>query len=143
MSLIQRIKSVLGLNGSTRPEDDRPVAVTVEHDPSVTDDEEADVEDPDTTDERDEVPESIEPEGETEEEPAEDATDPEPEHLADPVIEISGIGQSYSERLEQAGITTVGELIEADPEELAAETDLSSTRIERWIETARDHGSGD
>lgn len=53
-----------------------------------------------------------------------------------PVTEISGIGPAYAERLEGAGITSVAELAAADPESVAAETDLSAKRVRRWVEQA-------
>lgn len=110
MSLIQRIKAVLGLNGSATVEEDGPVAVTVEHQPSE--------------------PEDIEPE------PA-SPSEPEWEH-AGPVTEISGIGPSYSERLAAAGVETVGDLAAAEPTALAAETGVSEKRIQTWVDAAQD-----
>lgn len=55
-----------------------------------------------------------------------------------PVQEIKGIGPAYSTRLGDVGIVTVGDLAEADPEELAAQTGLSDSRIGEWIKRARE-----
>lgn len=134
MSIIQRIKSVLGLNGSGHTDEDGPVAVTVEHDPEPEPDpatgdehEPAEAERTDT-----ELTDVEEDEAETED----TSTHP------GPVTEISGIGPSYSDRLADAGIITVGELANADAATIANETDLSEKRIAGWIESAEELASG-
>jgi len=57
----------------------------------------------------------------------------------DDLTEIKGVGPAYAERLEDAGVTTFAGLAEADPEELAAATDLSPKRVGRWVDRAGDH----
>jgi predicted flap endonuclease-1-like 5' DNA nuclease len=57
----------------------------------------------------------------------------------DDLTEIKGVGPAYADRLEDAGVTTFAGLAEADPEELAAATDLSPKRVGRWIDRAGDH----
>ena len=57
---------------------------------------------------------------------------------ADPVENVSGIGPAYADRLSEAGVETVDQLLAADPEELAADTDLSAKRIGRWQERAEE-----
>jgi len=59
------------------------------------------------------------------------------EHVDGPVEEVKGIGPAYAGRLEDAGVTTIGQLAVADAESLAAATDVSQKRIARWIERAR------
>lgn len=54
----------------------------------------------------------------------------------DPVDTIDGIGPAYAERLEAAGVGTVGELAAADPSRLAADTDISEKRVTDWVERA-------
>jgi predicted flap endonuclease-1-like 5' DNA nuclease len=54
------------------------------------------------------------------------------------VENVSGIGPAYADRLSEAGIETVDQLLAADPEELAADTDLSAKRIGRWQERAEE-----
>lgn len=54
----------------------------------------------------------------------------------DPVTEIKGIGPAYAERLADIGIETVGDLAAADAADIAAETDLSESRIAGWVEQA-------
>lgn len=49
---------------------------------------------------------------------------------------IDGIGPAYGERLADAGVETVADLLAADAEELADETDISETRISRWQDQA-------
>lgn len=132
MSLIKRLKSVLGLNGSPRDAEDGPVAVTVEHDPEPTEEPE-EVFEPDPEPE----PESTDASEETAEEESDSWT-----HEG-PVTEISGIGPSYSERLADANIETVGDLAAADSESLHDETGLSEKRLGGWIDAAQDLASGE
>ncbi|MFB6092352.1 MAG: helix-hairpin-helix domain-containing protein [Haloquadratum sp.] len=51
---------------------------------------------------------------------------------------LTGIGPAYGERLESIGIETVSDLAAADADEVAAEIDVSETRVTNWIEQARD-----
>lgn len=120
MSLIERIKSVLGLNGSAPRDEEGPVAVTVEHEPAAG---------------ADDVEETS---------PETESAEPDPGGLTHdgPVTEIPGIGPSYSDRLAAAGVTTVGELARADADELGEATDLSPSRISGWIESAEELASG-
>ena len=53
-----------------------------------------------------------------------------------PVEEVSGIGPAYAERLGEAGVESVADLLDADPEELADSTDISEKRIGRWQDRA-------
>ena len=50
---------------------------------------------------------------------------------------LKGIGPSYAEQLEAAGVETVADLADADPEAIADETDISASRLERWTERAK------
>lgn len=57
---------------------------------------------------------------------------------------VKGIGPSYAERLAEADVETVGELVGADAGALAERVDVSEDRVERWIENApldRDEGA--
>jgi len=49
---------------------------------------------------------------------------------------IRGIGPAYADRLGDAGVETVAELLEADAAALAERTDLSEKRITGWQEQA-------
>ncbi|SEW05394.1 DUF4332 domain-containing protein [Halobacterium jilantaiense] len=62
------------------------------------------------------------------------AAEPEPDDLT----EIKGVGPAYADRLHDAGVTTFAALADADPDELAADTDLSPKRVGRWIDRAGD-----
>jgi len=62
------------------------------------------------------------------------AAEPEPDDLT----EIKGVGPAYADRLHDAGVTTFAALADADPDELAAATDLSPKRVGRWIDRAGD-----
>jgi predicted flap endonuclease-1-like 5' DNA nuclease len=90
--------------------------------------------------------EEAEPDAEGEEEPAETEADaeaeaepeePEPEAPEGTLEDVKGIGPAYAERLRNAGVDSIADLADADAEDLAAETDLSATRIENWIEQAK------
>jgi predicted flap endonuclease-1-like 5' DNA nuclease len=51
---------------------------------------------------------------------------------------ISGIGPAYASRLNEAGVTSVAELLEADTASLAEETGISEKRIGRWQDRAEE-----
>ncbi|WP_049925126.1 class III poly(R)-hydroxyalkanoic acid synthase subunit PhaC [Halopiger goleimassiliensis] len=69
---------------------------------------------------------------------AEEVTDEESaiEQEEDDLTALNGVGQAYAEDLHEAGIETFEELAAADAAELAAETGISPSRIEDWIEQA-------
>lgn len=120
MSLLTRIKSLLGLDGSAEWDPEQPAAVTVEHEP---DEEEAEPS----------MPES---------EPVEEEdTDRGSDADGDPVRVITGIGPTYAERLDEAGISTVPDLAAADASALADTTDISEARVSNWIEAAKERAS--
>ena len=143
MGLIAKIKSFLGVasNGQERPRDRHP---------SATDDDE-----PETSVERavkgvDEEAAASPAGGEREEggssavdEPAGATSEPsvareEPTGAGGESVEsIKGIGSAYAQRLADAGVGSVAELARADPEELAAATDLGTGRVAKWIDRAR------
>lgn len=103
--------------------EDAEPATTEEADPAVTDDEEqADIED----------------EGDTQ--GGEDAAAAElpPGVAEEPVDSVNGVGPAYAARLEKAGIATVGDLVTADTDAVAEESEIAASRIERWQERARD-----
>lgn len=54
------------------------------------------------------------------------------------VREIKGIGSAYSERLDEAGVGTVADLADADAADLAERTGVSESRVQEWIDRARD-----
>ncbi|WP_226007421.1 class III poly(R)-hydroxyalkanoic acid synthase subunit PhaC [Natrinema salinisoli] len=56
----------------------------------------------------------------------------------DDLTDLTGVGQAYAEDLTAAGIETFDQLAEADVAELATETGISPSRLEDWIEQARD-----
>ncbi|CAI48493.1 uncharacterized protein NP_0804A [Natronomonas pharaonis DSM 2160] len=62
----------------------------------------------------------------------------EPEGGDEPVENVNGIGPAYAKRLSDAGIETVTQLLDADPEAVADETDLSAKRISGWQENAEE-----
>ncbi len=50
------------------------------------------------------------------------------------VSAVRGIGPTYAARLDDAGIRTVADLREHDPDELAAVTDAPPARAEKWLD---------
>lgn len=78
-----------------------------------------------------------ETETEAESEPTSAEPDLEPEAADESTTVIKGIGDTYAERLADAGIETVGDLAAADPAEVADESGVSESRLERWTERAR------
>ena len=62
-----------------------------------------------------------------------------PSPRAQPPTAIRGIGERYSAKLADAGVTTVGQLAAADATVLCEQTGVSASRIARWIDAARAH----
>ncbi|WP_222918305.1 class III poly(R)-hydroxyalkanoic acid synthase subunit PhaC [Natrinema sp. SYSU A 869] len=54
------------------------------------------------------------------------------------LTDLRGVGQAYAEDLTAAGIETFDQLAAADVAELATETGISPSRLEDWIEQARE-----
>ena len=82
--------------------------------------------------------ESAEPEGATED--GDESAEPdegEPSGSDEPVDNINGIGPTYAERLEAAGIETVGDLAAADPGTVAEAAEAADSRATDWVEQAR------
>lgn len=52
--------------------------------------------------------------------------------LSRPVIEIEGIGPAFAERLEQADIRTIGDLLNADANGVSEKIQTRPATIERW-----------
>lgn len=53
-----------------------------------------------------------------------------------PLEEMAGIAEGYVQRLTEIGITTAGDLVEADPDTVSARTGISARRIGDWIADA-------
>lgn len=62
------------------------------------------------------------------------APEPVPQSDAAPLTSVSGIGPKYAERLTAAGVASVTDLVEADPELLAERTGISNKTIQGWID---------
>mgnify|MGYP000740104673 CR=1 FL=1 len=164
MALFQQIKEILGLNSgesdtetpSRNAGDTENVAVTVEHEPdtesedavkgtgadstgSSTEETSTDVEA--ATAESDESVESEAAEtGETasDTETEESASAPTGSAGTEDVQSISGIGPAYAERLAEADVETVADLAAADAEAVAETTGIALSRVEGWIDQARE-----
>jgi len=59
-----------------------------------------------------------------------------PEAGEEPVDSISGIGEAYAKRLNEAGIESVTDLVAADAAEVADETGISEKRLRGWQDAA-------
>ncbi|AFO56736.1 MULTISPECIES: class III poly(R)-hydroxyalkanoic acid synthase subunit PhaC [unclassified Natrinema] len=81
-----------------------------------------------------ETPDPTTPDEMTVDEAAASGIDTEPADLT----ELRGVGQAYAETLTAAGIETIDQLATADAADLATETDISPSRLEDWIEQARE-----
>lgn len=123
MAILQRLKSLLGLDAGRDRRRNGEVQVTLEHEGSTDEDESTEV-----TAEEEPVTSAESPSPDTEES----------ETTGEAVDTIDGIGPAYNERLASVGIDTVEELAESDPQSIASETDLSPARIERWIDRANE-----
>lgn len=159
--LTQMIRSLFGLSGtsSSESETEQESDITVEREPDTKSEDavkgtETATEDTETAaveedaDETESVEETNEPV--TEEADEETATadeevaaeeEPEPEESAagsESVEEISGIGPTYSDRLGEAGLGTVGALADSDAETAAEAAQTSESRAQDWIDSAND-----
>jgi len=168
MGLLQKLKSVLGLNGTESSGSGRSgdVDVTVEREPSTesedavkgtetssrgeTDDAGANGSEADSaTEEADATVDAGATDSETADEATEE-TEPDADSATeeedatvdgstDPVTELNGIGPAYADRLAGVGIETVGELAAADPAAVADEIDLGESRVAGWVEQAESY----
>lgn len=135
MSLLTRIKRILGLERSAEWEDEQPAAVTVEHEPEEEPDEATDDDERTVEADVDETPPEEPPAPEPE--PADDDAEP-----GEPVTSLDGIGPTYGDRLAEAGVDSVDDLAAADPASLAEATDIAESRLVRWVESAEQRTSG-
>jgi predicted flap endonuclease-1-like 5' DNA nuclease len=167
MSLLDKLKSLLGLGGSgSTSNEERDVGVTVEREGrrgTDADTERAVKESPPADDgtTADPTESTDEADGhaaaDTEDEPddaAEDgaetaradtgtadadaeSADEESRVHSEAVDVVKGIGPTYADRLSEAGVETVADLAEADAADLAERADVPEGRVENWIEQAK------
>lgn len=114
MTLLSRLKSMLGVGGDER--DRSGTTVTVEAEPDAAS--ERAVKDAVTSDPAEAEPSGSEGDGTA-------------------VDTLSGVGPAYAGRLAEAGIETVDDLADADPAALDEATDIGEGRLAGWIEQAR------
>jgi predicted flap endonuclease-1-like 5' DNA nuclease len=152
MGLFEKLKSFLSSDSGQPPTGSTDPDVTVEREPSAEsehavkgtdqaddlgiEDEDAETGEEETaeTDEKDE-PESAETDEEAE---SDDESTPEPADEPASVEEINGIGPTYADRLASAGIETVTDLRDADPEMVADAAETAESRAANWIEQAEE-----
>ncbi|TQQ82134.1 helix-hairpin-helix domain-containing protein [Halonotius roseus] len=66
----------------------------------------------------------------------ETADDDADDYSDEPLDSIKGIGPAYSERLHDAGITSIAELAEGDAEEIGEAISVSPKTVSNWIDRA-------
>lgn len=131
MSLLDTVKSLLGLEDTGEPRRQGDVSVTVEHEP--TSDTAPATAAEDAVKGTDATSTAAPDDGAVQA----TATDDSPTDDGEPLDVIKGVGSTYADRLEDAGIETVDQLADADPEALAEKTGISEKRLTRWIERAK------
>jgi len=134
MSILTKLKSLLGLGGGRQLE--RETRIDVDQEPAPDTEravKESSIEEPKPTPTTTPAEESAG--GVEESSPVQEA---EPIGDSDPVETIKGIGDAYAARLAKAGIETVADLAAADPADLAEATEIAEGRLENWIEQANE-----
>ncbi|ESS11558.1 MAG: hypothetical protein A07HR60_01615 [uncultured archaeon A07HR60] len=154
------IKQILGIENSTREDEDSGTTVAVEHDPGETtttgasiesreqhDDEDGSVDDSVTKTDSEPASsgetvhtEETAPSGETAESETESPSDTD-DSAEQPVEEVKGIGPAYAEQLANIGVETVTQLAAADPEEIGEETSVGESRAATWVSRATEQDS--
>jgi predicted flap endonuclease-1-like 5' DNA nuclease len=138
MGLLDTLRSLFGLDsGDDGP---RETTVSVEHEPRTGTETAVKGEDVAPDDAATPDAPADESDDSADDSADDDATDDDATHAGtdEPVDVIKGIGPAYADRLSAAGVDTVADLLAADPADLAAETDLSETRIDTWVERAEE-----
>jgi predicted flap endonuclease-1-like 5' DNA nuclease len=116
------LKTLFGVSGKDSEGTEAGTNITVERETGeASADESAET---DETGETDDLAEESEEVDETEEK-------------KESVDEIRGIGPTYSDRLSEVDIETVGDLAKEDPAAVAAAAEVSESRAADWIERAK------
>ena len=149
MPIAKLLRTVFGIETADSEESTGSTSVTVEREPADEDENEAEsepdteVSEPDPGVGADPGEPGVDTEAETDIQESDADTEAAPEgdtSTADssdePVDSVSGIGSAYAEGLEATGIETVGDLLAADPAEIAADSDLSEKRVSGWQDAA-------
>lgn len=129
MNLLQKLKALLGLDGTRQPPSTTEPDVTVEREPSA--ESERAVKGVDAPSDAPRAPRSA-----TAASSASDESGSE-EASSTSVQEIDGIGPTYAERLEAAGIRTVADLAGSDAGTVAEAAEAGESRAADWIEQAQ------
>lgn len=129
MSLLDRLKRFLGLNGAADWEADDLATVTVEREP----------EEREPTDVTEAAPNDSTPTTEEVDETTNDEQFVSPDSdESEPVTVINGIGPTYADRLNEVDISTVADLAGKDAEQLSGTVDIPLSRLDQWISAADD-----
>jgi polyhydroxyalkanoate synthase len=141
-SLLQKIKSIFGLSGAGRETETGPssdgddaTSVTVEREPDTASEDavKGTETEEDGDDGADEPVETETTEAEMSE--TDETTD---EGGSESVESIKGIGPTYRDRLEDAGLGTVADLAASDAETVADAAETSESRAADWVERAQE-----
>ena len=130
MNLLQKLKAVLGLDGTRQPPSTTEPDVTVEREPAA--ETERAVKGVDAPSDAPRAPRSA-----TAASSASDESGSEKTEDSTSVQEIDGIGPTYAERLEAAGIRTVADLAGSDAGTVAEAAEAGESRAADWIEQAQ------
>lgn len=139
-SILQKIKQVIGLsgagNGDAEPAESGRTEVTIEREPD------RDSPETEASDSTGEATASGTAGAGTTDAAAEQASTDTADATegsgpgSEPTNAIKGIGPTYSERLGEAGIETVSDLADADPETVADAAKAGESKAMSWVERA-------
>jgi predicted flap endonuclease-1-like 5' DNA nuclease len=145
------VKGLFGISDSETTDAETETNITVERetgDGAGADDNGSVESEPAETKRVEESEEAVVENGETDDtqtEPETDDTQTEPEtddesvdEVAESVEAVTGIGPTYGERLADAGIGTVAELAETEPDEVAEVAEVSESRATDFVRKARE-----
>ena len=129
MNPLKILKNLLGLNGTREPPRTTEPDVTVEREPSA--ETERAVKGVDAPSDTPRAPRSANAAARASDESGSEGTE-----SSASVQEIDGIGPTYAERLEAAGIRTVADLAGSDAATVAEAAEAGESRAADWIEQA-------
>ena len=136
------VKGLFGISDSETTDAETETNITVERetgDGAGADDNGSVESEPAETKRVEESEEAVVENGETDDTQTEPETDDESvDEVAESVEAVTGIGPTYGERLADAGIGTVAELAETEPDEVAEVAEVSESRATDFVRKARE-----
>ena len=128
------LKGLFGVSETSTDEAETETNITVERETGGDEPDAVESPEPGTDEDEPDAVESPEPETDEDEPDAVES----PEGTGEPVDEITGIGPTYSGRLANIGVETVGDLTGADVADIAEAAEVSESRAADWITQAED-----